>query len=281
MTETLETAWPLLLERDRLTHLSATQLTMFMRCKEQYRRRYLLGEKERPGAALVWGAADHKAHEHNFRQKIESHEDIPVGEIQEAFATAWEEVIEEKGGALEIEWGTEKAGELKDDGIRLVSVYHEQLSPLIQPLAVEREIMHMVEDVPVPVVGYVDVETEHSIIERKTSRRNVSAAKPEWVVQGLIYREVLQKPVEWHLSLKAGMVVTSRAAGKEALRLETGESAIDDLIRTVANDMLDTYRRYGPNEPWPGAITHPWSCSFCGWRPDCHWWKHERGGKAA
>jgi hypothetical protein len=28
----------------------------------------------------------------------------------------------------------------------------------------------------------------------------------------------------------------------------------------------------GPDTPWPGAITHPWACSFCGWRMSCHWW---------
>src|SRR5262245_12765341 len=80
------------------THLSASSLTMLGRCPEQFRRVYLKGERQRPGAALVWGSADHYAHEQNFAQKIVSHVDIPEGDVALAFAEGFDQKVESEGG---------------------------------------------------------------------------------------------------------------------------------------------------------------------------------------
>jgi hypothetical protein len=55
-------------------HLSATQISMLNRCPEQYRQRYVLGKKERPGAALIVGGAFHEAIEDGLRNKISNGE---------------------------------------------------------------------------------------------------------------------------------------------------------------------------------------------------------------
>jgi hypothetical protein len=52
-------------------HLSATQISMLNRCPEQYRQRYVLGKKERPGAALIVGGAFHEAIETDFAGRSE------------------------------------------------------------------------------------------------------------------------------------------------------------------------------------------------------------------
>jgi hypothetical protein len=52
-------------------HLSATQISMLNRCPEQYRQRYVLGKKERPGAALIVGGAFHEAIEDDFAGRSE------------------------------------------------------------------------------------------------------------------------------------------------------------------------------------------------------------------
>jgi hypothetical protein len=53
-------AWP-----ERIEHLSASSIGMFRRCPEQFRHRYILGEKERPGEALLIGSAFHTGLEFN------------------------------------------------------------------------------------------------------------------------------------------------------------------------------------------------------------------------
>jgi hypothetical protein len=125
------------------------------------------------------------------------------------------------------------------------------------------------------VIGFVDVETERSMIERKTSSSVLRKPKPEWIVQGLIYQAVKFKPIEWHVIVKrTPKIVTSRQARE--LRLDASVSTVDYLVRSFSLQVLDMYNRYGPDSPWPGAITHPWACSYCGWRPECYHWAHER-----
>lgn len=269
-------------------HLSASSLTQFQRCAEQWRRRHILGEKERPGAALVWGKADHFAHEQNFRQKIDSHEDIAASDVAFAFAEGFDREVEVFGD--QIEWGDEKPGELKDKGVALASFYHKSVSPSVQPIAVEEKFTVELPGVPVPIIGFIDVEQEVSAIERKTAKRAEKTIKPDWRIQGLLYQAVKSKPVDWHVSTKTKqpavytppldpMPLFGDMTGEIGLRLPLNERTVDAtkvLVQNTAKAMLAYYKMFGPHEPWPGAITHPWACAWCAWGPDgnkpCYWW---------
>ena len=255
------------------SHLSSTRISMFQRCPEQYRRRYILGEKERPGAALVWGGADHEAHEVNFRQKIGSGVDLPVADVEVAFAEAFDRRVDEMGD--DVQWGTEKPGELKDAGVLLVGAYHRQVSPSVQPTAVEREFSLEIPGVPVPVIGRMDVETALPAIERKTARAAVRKVKPTWRIQGLLYQLVEQRPVVWHVSVKTktpAVYTPEEAPGLSLAVAESTMAATERLVATTAATMVAYWETFGPDRPWPGAITHDWACDFCGFRPSCPWW---------
>jgi hypothetical protein len=40
--------------------------------------------------------------------------------------------------------------------------------------------------------------------------------------------------------------------------------------------MLAYVETYGVDDPWPtGAPDYGWACDYCGFRPDCAWWKDE------
>jgi len=47
-------------------------------------------------------------------------------------------------------------------------------------------------------------------------------------------------------------------------------------VRTMVSQSMRTIAHfntiYGPDNPWPGALAHPWACGFCGFRADCEWW---------
>lgn len=264
------TPWPLPVE-----HLSATQIGMWQRCREQWRRRYVLGERERPGAALCWGSADHAAHEHNFVQKINSHEDLPVEEVQEAFVEAFDRQVERNGGESEVEWGGDKPALLKDAGAALVAVYHRQVSPSVQPTKVEREFTLDLPGVPVPFVGRVDVETAGAAIERKTAKRASKEIDPKWRLQALAYQAVTGKSVDIHVSVKAktpAVWTPSEAPGLTLPFVQGRAKAAELLIAHTARDMVATWETFGPDEPWEGALSHPWACGFCGFRSSCAWW---------
>jgi hypothetical protein len=252
---------------------------MLQRCPEQYRRRYLLGEVARPGAALVWGSADHYAHEQNFRQKIESGTDIPVGDVKAAFAEGFDRAVERNGGEREVEWGDDKPGDLKDKGVELAAVYHDLVSPTVQPVAVEQKFEVRVPGVPVPVIGFVDVLEQYKAIERKTAARAQKTPKPDWLIQGWLYQSIERKPVEWHVSVKTKVPAIYTPATDAALRVEFDAAvavAAQTRVRTFARVLTTYMAEFGMDEPWPDAVSHPWACGFCGFRPSCSWWGNGR-----
>jgi len=109
-------------------HSSSTQLEMYWRCPESYRRRYVEGEKIPPGIAPIQGKAYHVGAETNFRQKIESWVDLPKKEIVEAAAAAFD--TELAGGYIlsEEEVGRGSSviiGEAKDKLVQLAELHAE------------------------------------------------------------------------------------------------------------------------------------------------------------
>ena len=261
-------------------HLSASSLTMFARCPEQWRNRYVLGIKSRPGAALIWGGADHFAHETNFAQKIESFTDLPLNAVQDAFRDGVRQRIEDSGGFGEIEWGRiDGAAEIIDRGVGLVAAYHNAVSPLVQPVAVEQRFSLEYPWCPVPIIGYIDLETEPRIIEGKTSGQKVSRPKPEWRLQAKLYQAARRKPVSWHLRVKTRVPAVYTARDLPGLASEYSETQVDLAlvrVRRLVSRISEFYKRYGPDRPWPtDAPNIGWKddfCGFCGYRPDCAWW---------
>jgi hypothetical protein len=261
-------AWPTLIK-----HLSATSLGMLDRCPEQYRRRYLKGEKSRPAGALVWGAADHKAVGWGLEQKLLNGTLPSSSDTLDFFSDAWTAAIDEHGGSSEVDWDDDKPGDLKTKAAALVKVYHEQVSPSISPVAVEHKFERHVAGVPVPLIGYVDVVTQQKVIERKTSKRRESKPKPDWVVQGRIYSAELCKPLEWHVSAKTQRpAVFTPLTDPDLVLWQSTSRMIDSYVVQLANQLASFYALYGPDDPWPGALAHPWACSYCSYRPSCAWW---------
>jgi hypothetical protein len=262
-------AWPTQLPQ----HLSATQLSMAARCPEQYRQRYILGKKERPGSALIIGAADHKAHEHNFRQKITTKQDLPLADVEDAYAQAFDDAIDNAGGESEIAWMDDNYSKAKDSGASLVRLYHTTISPGLVPDDVEKKIELAIPSLPIPVIGYVDLETSAAIFERKTTKRAEKDLKGDWRLQGLVYRAALGKPVNWHVSVRKASPEILTPATHPNLRLDVGGVDIAHrYIGRLAQQLHALFLMYGPDETWPGAITHPWACGFCGYRSACSWW---------
>lgn len=284
-------AWP-----EGLTgkgHLSASQLTLFARCPEQYRRVYVLGERRPPAGALIFGSADHKAHELNFTQKIESGVDLPADDVKIAFAEAFDREVDRAGGESEVEWENDKPGALKDQGVALVGHYLQKVSPRVQPLAVEERFEITVPGVPLPIIGYVDVraviteqmelgsqDMRRRLIERKTGKRKESEIKPDWRLQGLLYQSVAELPVDWHLSTKTKLPAVYTPTEEPGLHLPYSEGAVraaQQFARALSRQIVSLYTQYGPDEPWPtGAPVYGWACSFCGFRDTCEWWAYER-----
>lgn len=262
-------AWPTELG----DYLSASRLNKFATCPESFRRRYVLGEMEPSNPNLVWGSADSYAAQVNYAQKIDSHEDLPVGDVKEAFAAGFDNAVNQ---AAEMDWEGEQRGEILDAGVKLAAAYHEQIAPLVQPIAVEERVELEVPGVPVPLIGFFDLaEAEHTI-ERKTSGRKAVVVQPQWRIQGLVYQLARHQPVHYHVGVKTKTPAVYTSHTEPGLVIAGPEAIAERVIVGLVDQLLATWDRFGPDDTWPGNITHTWACDLCLHGPkrrsDCRWW---------
>ena len=261
-------------------HLSATSLNMFARCPEQFRRRYILGERERPGEAAFIGSVFHKSLQFNYEQKIDSHQDRPLSEIVEYLHDeAWPTEMEKRGGPDEVMWDSEDLDEPRRTTERVTTAYTRQVVPSIQPISVEKKLIADLDGLPVPLLGYIDVDTG-VVVDTKTGKQAVKSPKAQWQLQGTIYQLLARKSVEFHTISRAKQPAVYTPLEDPRLLLSYREDRMPEAVRTIihiASQIEFCLNRYGPDEPWPTlGVQHDWACGFCGWRSSCPAWAWER-----
>ena len=114
---------------------------------------------------MVVGTATHAAIETNYRQKIETGQDLPIDDVVDAFSSSYDLEIMDADDDDE-----EDVGEAKDQGVALTKIYQEQVAPVVQPVLVEEQIQAEINGIPYS--GFLDV-TDHNnrIRDTKTTAR--------------------------------------------------------------------------------------------------------------
>jgi hypothetical protein len=144
-----------------------------MRCLEQFRRRYVEKEIIPPAVAMIIGTGTHKGVEVNLVHKIETGTLLPVDAVRDAARDgvnqAWEQGV--RFEPEEIEKGIKAVkGEAVDKAVRLASLHHHDLAPVLQPTHVERSWSLELQGYPIDLVGRIDIqEGKASIRDTKTS----------------------------------------------------------------------------------------------------------------
>jgi hypothetical protein len=286
-----DSVWP-----ERVKHLSATSIAMFRRCPEQFRHRYILGEKERPGEGLVIGSMFHEALEFNYEQKIESHTDRPVAEvIQYLQDEAVPKVLEENGGAEEIAWDSQDPAKgvalARTDSERILSAYHKEVVTRIQPISLEEKLTIEDHALPVPLIGYIDVKAGHEVqmdstsiwvadrvIDTKTGKQSATKLKPSWMLQGDLYAAMTNLPVEYHSISRAKTPKITTGLESSDLIVKPDPVRTANILKSasqIAKMIAWMYGTYGPDETWPtlgrfADYSMSFSpCTMCGWRKVC------------
>jgi putative RecB family exonuclease len=167
--------------------ISNSQVGMWMRCPRQWEFRYIKGLKIPPKGVMVQGSAYHAALRANFENKIESGKDLDQRSVLDAFDKYWNENVggkfksadeEEEFETKDVDWEDKNPGSLKDDGYRLLKLYHKDIAPGIMPIHAEQEITK--EIVPgTGFLGYIDLQTEDEIIDFKLKSRAINPADAE------------------------------------------------------------------------------------------------------
>ncbi len=155
---------------EKKKHLSPSQMKMYLRCGTQYMFRYIEGFKQVPGVALLYGTAYDDAINFNFIQKISTHDDLPVDDVTDAFATKWDD----KKDLYELDdhKGT-KPEDIRENGILLTKTWREEKAPTIQPVAVQEPLHIEFEDFPYDIIQYADlIDDKETVIDNKTAGKS-------------------------------------------------------------------------------------------------------------
>lgn len=138
-------------------HLSYSQLSMYNRCSEQYRFRYVDGIKERPALAPTSGKAGHAALETNNKRKIRTGEDMPEVELLDYFSGNYDAAVQDlEPSDLK---PSEDIGRTKDNIVHELTVYRRNLAPQLLPILAEHSFdLHLPTPQPIRVInGVIDV----------------------------------------------------------------------------------------------------------------------------
>ena len=164
-----------MIDASKKPHRSPTQIELYCKCGEAFRRRYVEREIIPPGVALLTGSGMHGAAETNFLQKIESHEDISLSDFREAAAAAFEAALAGSYSLTseEVSRGSKIVlGEAKDETVSLAEAHGRLQAPDYQPTAVEREARIILPNSTHDLLGYIDLEDDQDrVTDFKTAAK--------------------------------------------------------------------------------------------------------------
>jgi len=245
--------------------LSATQLSMFLRCPRQYMFRYLEKRKIPPSGAMVQSKAWHKTVEENYRQKVESEKDLPLSHMREFFASAYDEALQ----AEEIDFGAgEDPCRLKDQGVDITTAHHKFVAPKVSPLLVEEKFcISLGDEFPYDLLGYWDlVDKDGMVVDNKAYKRCPSQQDADRDIQLGLYSlgyRVSQGKVEKGLRLDA--IIKNKTP--KAVQIRTTRTNDDCRFLLGLIEQIALAIQSGVFYPNPTG----WSCSprFCGYWALC------------
>lgn len=221
-----------------------------MRCPRQWQAHYLFGEKGPASNALVIGSAVHLSLSRRLKGE-------PEGNY-------WSESVTEAG---EIVWKEDEATS-RSIAEGMVYHYYETIGKYLRVEKTEQEFNLTIEGVDIPVIGFVDVETQESIIDFKTTRyfsKGNVRVNPEWRLQQGIYQLVVPKEGEIHVLTrsKKDPVVVPSSKNDPLYFGYIDRDKTASIIRDEYARMQFYFDRYGAEEPWPGNSLHEWASKYC------------------
>lgn len=236
--------------------LSPSSVNAFNQCEVRWYYRKVLQLPETRGAALGLGSAVHAALAANFRQKIETHEDLPYDGLRlvylDEFAREFDTVT------LTPE---DDPNDLVECGETMLRVYMEQAAPRIEPAAVELPVAGVIGGVPVR--GVVDLlDVDGNIVDMKTA-----AKKPSGF------------PADYRLQVSTYSMLTPKASGVARLDTLTKTKTVGLHSQTIAvsdGDRKLTERLYSITADQmrsglvrPNRASHLCSRKYCAFADQC------------
>jgi hypothetical protein len=172
--------------------ISFSQVSMFQRCPEQYRRRYVEKEIIPPAVAMVKGTAVHKAAENNHRQKVVTRTDITRTDVVDIAVETLRATVKNEGLFMDADERARGQSAVMVDAessvLTMAGLYIDRVAPTIQPAAVELEQVIAINGAGDELSGRIDTVTDDQhIVELKTARKKMSDADIAAMMQPTFY----------------------------------------------------------------------------------------------
>ena len=270
-----------------LQHLSHSSYNRFILCPEDWRRRYILGEKTPPTGSMFLGRQVDNAISAYYQHVLDHGECLTVDQVKDAYWDGWKATAEAEREHVGIAWEAdlreESAFKLGLDAIDLS--FAELIPQLGEPVAVQRRVeFTLAPGLEWSVLCYLDLETRRSdagdtvpaVVDYKVKTTPLTQFKADHDFQPAVYLAgrwlerdpamqfcfaQIAKPGARRKEIGASLVCTSRTAGQLRGALVR--------IAQVARQIVACHERFGPDEPWGFADPAGWKCSerYCeAWR---------------
>lgn len=148
--------------------VSPTQLRAYSWCPLAYRYRFRDHLRCPPTPESLLGSALHAMMEVNFRFKRKAHDDLPIEALEEVFDGIWDrDLPAESDGSR---FSREEFDVARELGYTMIGFFRRTVALNIKPHLVEHRFKFMMDGVPVPIIGQVDlVDTSGTVIDHKTA----------------------------------------------------------------------------------------------------------------
>jgi hypothetical protein len=260
-------------------HISDSQLTMHGKCPEQWRRRYIEKEVIPPGVAMLIGSGVHIGAETNFGQKIESHVDMPRGEIIEAAVAGFKARIGGDGCLLsedEASRGkTVVVSQATDTIVTLAGLHADQQAPDYQPMEVE---CHTRIELPASthdILAITDLRDDQDrVVDFKTAGKSKSQTDADHSTQLTTYAAAYEvdhgRPCS---ELRLDTLVKTKKPKRQILT-----TTRDEADYRVLASRMDAMLRSIKTGVFTAAPVGAWWCSakWCGYAETCKFFNAER-----
>src|SRR5438270_4932295 len=148
-----------------LQHLSHSSYNRFILCPEDWRRRYILGEKTQPTGSMFLGRQVDDAISAYYQHVLDHGERLTLDQVKDAYWDGWKAAAEAEREHLGIAWEAdlreESAFKLGLDAIDLS--FAELIPQLGEPVAVQRRVeFTLAPGLEWSVLCYLDLETRRS-----------------------------------------------------------------------------------------------------------------------
>lgn len=266
--------------------LSNTQVSLYFKCGEQYRRRYIEREPSPPSASMLAGSAVHSAAEAYYRARLAGG-DMDEAAVVEAARAAFTARLGRDGVHLsraEVAAGVATTlDEARARAARLAGLFRREVGPTVTPEFVERRIEISVPGVRRKLVGIVDLATAPDtpgeagdVVDLKTQAKSGSQRDADRSMQ-LTWYDVAYEALTGR---RARRLVLHELVDTKVPKVNVIATERDDGDRAVLGEYIAAAERGIDAGHFPPAAPGAWWCNvdMCPYAGTCRYFPARAAG---